>query len=68
MIVETAANGGTSSSGDATGGRAGRKRADDASTAGGNAHTGDSSDVNGGSIHNVADDDGTIENTDGSGE
>lgn len=42
------------------------KRAYDQDTAGGNAHTGDSSDVNGGSIANVADDDGTVTNTDSS--
>lgn len=40
------------------------KRSYDADTAGGNAHTGDSSDVNGGSVANVADDDGTITNND----
>ena len=54
-----------SQSGDAQGGDV-AKRAYDQDTAGGNAHTGDSSDVNGGSVENLADDDGAITNTDSS--
>lgn len=42
------------------------KRAYDQDTAGGNAHTGGTSNVNGGSVENVADEDGTINNTDSS--
>ncbi|KAI0702454.1 hypothetical protein BC835DRAFT_1411009 [Cytidiella melzeri] len=60
-----AADGGVSTSGNAIGGDV-AKRAFDAETAGGNAHTGDSSDVNGGSVANVADDNGAIDNTDSS--
>lgn len=62
-FLDTASNGGTSTSGTATGGDVAR-RAYDQDTAGGNGHSGDSSDVNGGSIANEADDDGTIMNTD----
>ena len=62
-IVDTASNGGFSSSGDADGGDVAR-RAFDQDTAGGNAHTGDSSDVNGGNVVNTSEDDGTITNDD----
>lgn len=61
-FIDTASNGGTSTSGEATGGDVAR-RAYDQDTAGGNGHSGDSSDVNGGSIANEADDEGTIMNT-----
>lgn len=64
-MPDAAADGGMSDSGDATGGDVAR-RAYDADTAGGNAHTGDSSNVNGGSVANVADDDGAINNADSS--
>ncbi len=64
VFPDTASDGGSSTSGDAIGGGAGYKRAYDADTAGGYAKTGDSSDVNGGTVANYADSDGTITNTD----
>ena len=65
---------GTAEGGDANGnqipsniqGRALQRRAGDAGTAGGNAYSGATSDVSGGSVANQADDNGTITNGGGS--
>lgn len=61
ILVDAASNGGTSTSGDTVGGDVAR-RAYDADTAGGDSHSGASSDVNGGSVVNKANDDGQITN------
>lgn len=69
QIIDTAPNGGDSGSGNASGGdvRARNfRRATDDQTAGGNAYTGNTGNVNGGEIYNEADDDSTITNTGGS--
>ncbi|KAI0651587.1 hypothetical protein C8Q79DRAFT_1004867 [Trametes meyenii] len=77
-IENTTANngaaGGFSESGSAEGGNAAepqalstgvQKRAGDAGTAGGNAYSGATNDVSGGSVVNAADDDGTVTNDGG---
>lgn len=75
-LPDNAGGGGFSESGTARGGNAAGaigtpptldRRAGDAGTAGGNAYSGATQDVSGGSIVNEADDqDGSIENTGGS--
>ena len=52
-----------STSGDASGGDALKKRAVDSDTAGGNAYTGTSGDTRSGNIVNEAGDDATVTNT-----
>ena len=63
LSVDIPGEGGESGSGDAQGGDATRKRALDYQTAGGSAHTGDSSSTSAGSVFNVGEDDGEITNT-----
>ncbi|KAI0670167.1 hypothetical protein C8Q78DRAFT_1080061 [Trametes maxima] len=68
--ANTAGNGGFSESGSSEGGDARgptvpsdiQRRASDSGTAGGNAYSGATSDVSGGTVANVADDEGTISN------
>ena len=72
--LDTAGGGGLSESGTAMGGNAARpplpagvqRRASDSGTAGGNAYSGATSDVSGGSVVNSADEQGTITNDGGS--
>lgn len=73
-LTDNAGGGGFSESGSAEGGDAAgptppagvRRRAGDNGTAGGNAYSGATSDVSGGSVVNSADDQGTITNDGGS--
>lgn len=62
-VSDTPGSGGVSGTGDADGGDARRKRALDSQTAGGNAHTGDSSSTSSGSVIQEAEDEGTVSNT-----